>query len=124
MAIEFVADVEFAHHQRAELSDTCKTPGFRHIQKIFEAEVDRFFMALMKLPTGSDTAVVEGHRIARVASQLWEGAAQRINNEIKQYSTELSSAKTEAPTDPTDGLMDFGPRATQASLEEEIDIDY
>jgi hypothetical protein len=124
MAIDFTAELELAHHQRAELADTCNTPGFKTVQKIFDAEINKFFMALMNLPTGSP-AVAEGHRVAKTAAQLWEGAAQRINQEIKQYGVELRAEKPEAPVDPIEGSIDLGPRAsTRESLEEETSLDY
>jgi hypothetical protein len=124
VAIEFIEDIELEHHQRAELADTCNTPGFKTVQKIFDAEVQKFFVALMNLPSGSDQ-VIEGHRVAKVAAQLWEGAAQRINAEVGQYAEAIRANKPQTPVDITDGNIDLGPaQTTRESFEEGADLEY
>lgn len=125
MAIDFTSDIEFEHHQRAELSDTVRTPGFRHIQRIFDAEVQKFFFALMNLPSGDDGSVVEGHRVAKTAAQLWEGAASRINSEVTQFISETAAGKPLVPVDITEDMIDLGPaQTTQQSFEEETELEY
>lgn len=124
MAIEFTAELDLGHHERAALADTCGTPGFKTVQKIFEAEVNKFFIALINIQTGGKE-VIEGQRVAKIAAQLWEGASRRINAEIRQYTAEMASLKTEEPIDPIEGMIDLGPRAsTQNSLEEGNELEY
>lgn len=124
MAVDFTAELDFEQHQRAELADTCNTPGFRWIQKIFEAEIQKFFIALVNLPSGGPD-VIEGQRVAKTAAQIWEGAAARINFEISQHKEVLRSSKPQQPIDPTEDMIDFGPApSTQHSFEEENDIEY
>lgn len=123
MAIEFTAELDLEHHDRSALADTCATPGFKTVQKIFEAEVNKFFIALINIQTGGEE-VIEGQRVAKIAAQLWEGASRRINAEIRQYVAEIASSKTEDPVDPIEGTIDLGPLAsTQKSFEEGIEFE-
>lgn len=124
MAIEFTADLELEHHERGELADTVRTPGFRHVEKIFEAEVQKFFVALLNIPSGG-TDVLEGHRVAKTVAQLWEGAAARINAEASYYIETAKQSKTQEPLDLTEGMIDLGPaQTTQQAFEEGPDIEY
>lgn len=123
-AIQFTAPLELERHDRAALSDTCNTPGFRVIQKIFEDEVQKFFTVLMNLESGTDK-VLEGQRVAKTAAQLWQGGIDRINAEVNHLSEELRAEKKSPPVDLIGDTIDLGPAAsTQQSFEEEIDIDY
>jgi hypothetical protein len=122
--IDFTAPLELERHQRAELSDTCNTPGFRWIQKIFEAEIQKFFIALLNMPSGGKE-VVEGQRVAKTAAQLYEGAIQRINAEVAYLGEEIRASKPQIPIDLIEGMIDLGPGAsTQLAFEEEQELEY
>lgn len=123
-AIQFTAPLELGRHERAALSDTCNTPGFKVIQKIFEDEVQKFFTVLMNLESGTDK-VLEGQRVAKTAAQLWQGGIDRINAEVNYLSEELRGEKPSPPVDLIEGMIDLGPEpSTQSSFEEENDFDY
>lgn len=122
--VEFPKELKLEKHQRAELSDTCNTPGFRWIQAIFEDEVQKFFIALINLPTGGEP-VIEGQRVAKVAAQVYEGAMQRVNAEVAYLGEELRANKPTQPVDILEGMIDLGPAAsTQSSFEEGDEIEY
>jgi hypothetical protein len=123
-AIKFTAPLELQRHDRAALSDTCNTPGFKVMQRIFEDEVQKFFTVLMNLPSGTKD-VLESQRVARTAAQLWQGGIDRINAEVHYLSEELRAEKKEGPIDPSEGLIDLGPTAsTQFAFEEEQNLEY
>lgn len=123
-AIKFTAPLELQRYERAALSDTCNTPGFKVIQKIFEDEVQKFFTVLMNLESGTDK-VLEGQRVARTAAQLWQGGIDRINAEVNYLGEELRAEKPAPPVDLIGDTIDLGPApSTQNSFEEENDIEY
>lgn len=124
MAVEFPKELNLEKHQRAEISDTVKTPGFRWIQAIFEDEIQKFFIALLNLPSGGES-VIEAQRVAKTAAQVYEGAMQRVNSEIAYLHEQLRAEKPQEPIDLIDGMIDLGPNAsTQLAFEEEQDIEY
>ena len=123
-AIKFTAPLDLQRHQRAALSDTCNTPGFKVIQLIFEEEVQKFYAALMNIESGT-IKVLEGQRVAKTAAQLWQGGIDRINDEVNYLREELRGERPEAPVDLVAGMIDLGPDAsTQSSFEEGDEIEY
>lgn len=106
----FVPILVLAPHEQAEITQTISSAGWRHIQRIFDHECTKFILDTINTPSEDTEDVIEKHRCAKVAAQLYEGGVQRINNEVGQY---LGSRKAlEVQADVTDGVLQMGPPAS------------
>lgn len=116
MLKEFNPELILEPHDVAALALVTGQDGYKVIHKIIRHEVDRFILALINTPTGNDVAVLEGHRVAKVAAQMYDGVTNKINLLVGSYTA--SKNVDTKPKDDTEGLIDLGP---VASTQDDID---
>lgn len=110
---QFAPEIDIDAHEAAALALITSNPGWSVYHKICRHAVDKYILALINLPSGSDHAVVEGHRCSKVAAQFYEEITNRINAVVKSYMDGQQSNDGPLP-DLTEGIIDFGPPASTA----------
>lgn len=106
----FVPELEFQPHEQAEITQTISSAGWKHIQRLFDHECTKFILDTINTPSEHTDEVIEKHRCAKVAAQLYEGGVQRINNEVGQYIGSRKALDVEA--DVTESVLQMGPPAS------------
>lgn len=86
-------------------------PGFLVWQKVRKAEFQKFFTKLMNTDTEDKEAVLERHRIAKLAAQLYQGETNTLNEIRLQYTS--APRDRDRPVDETEGVLDIGDLASQ-----------
>lgn len=99
-------DFEITDIERAHLATLTTTDGFKVLQKILEAEVSRFNLALLNTRATNQAEVLSAHNLAQAAAQFYQGVVDRLNKEKLLY--EHMPRKNDKPVDATEGLIDLG----------------
>lgn len=79
-------------------------PAFGALTKIFEAEIEKFKVALINAQKPED--VITQHNLAKAASQFYVQVINRINQEIEIHHH--TPKVNDQPVDATEGLLDLG----------------
>lgn len=93
--------VELAH-----LSVLAAMPGYRVLHRILRSEVDKFIISLINADGSDDAEILARHRLAKAASQFYQGATDRINEIIMHYRS--AAAVDMKPVDVTENVLDLG----------------
>lgn len=109
--------LDLDHRQRGLLAALVSHEGYNVLHEVARTEVDKFILKLINTDTVDDKAVLDCHRSAKLASQLFVGFVNRINSEIAMYK---ASVTNHAPIDDTEGKLDIG---ALASTQDDIDRD-
>lgn len=117
MQTEFKPEIELEDSEVASLALVVGQDGYKVIHKLIRHEVDRFILALVNIDSTRAEAVLEGHRVAKTAAQLYDGVTNKINRVVESYYSAKQSGVGIAP-DSTEGIIDIGPHAT---TQEDID---
>jgi hypothetical protein len=116
---DFKPELQLDRGQQAALAQTCAGEGWKIVHLIARSEVDKFVLDLVNTDSGTE-AVLEKHRMSKVAAMLYEGIIRRINFEVQQYTSDNTSKE---PVDLTEGLLDIGPLASRQSDFESLEGD-
>jgi hypothetical protein len=76
-------EISLSAQEIGYLSGLVYHPGFAFFQKIGKSTVDRFILAWLNQKTDAD--IIEAHRSAKVAAQLYTMLINRINQEVTDY---------------------------------------
>lgn len=107
---EFVPELSIEPNEQAALVLTVASEGYRVIHKLIKHRVDTFILALINVSSTEEKAVLEAHRVAKVAARMYDGITEEINFICQDYS---SGRKVDTiQPDSTEGVIDFGPPAT------------
>lgn len=102
---QFEPEIHLDHADRAQLVHLTTTEGFKILNRMMRAEVDKFVLAHINADAGDESAVLASHKVAKAAAQFYEGIISRVNEEVALYA---SSPKVgEKPVDVTEGLIDM-----------------
>jgi hypothetical protein len=99
-------ELQLSHVQRSHLQVLVTSEGWRILQNMMEAEVERFKVALINVKAGDTAALVENHAMTKAAAMFTVGLINRINDELALYRSESSSQKV--LDDPTEQNLDLG----------------
>jgi hypothetical protein len=102
----FNPEIRLEPNERAQLVLTANTEGYATLHRIFRSEVDKFWLDLVNVKAGADAEVIAKHKLAKAAAQFYEGATQRVNEEVIQYTAAMRAV--DAPRDDTEGVLDIG----------------
>lgn len=106
---------DLSRSQGAALAQLVASEGFEVFQLVVRTEVDKFIEKLINVDTKDAEEVLERHRVAKVAGQLYEGVISEVNGIVNQY---IQSSKIQGPpVDPTEGMLDLGPHASRDEAE-------
>lgn len=103
---KFNPSISLDRGEQAQLLQCVATPGYKILNRIMRAEVDKFFLALLNTRAGLETDVLAAHKLAKAAAQFYEGVTERINEELIQFQNAPMS--TDRPIDPTAAILDLG----------------
>lgn len=107
---EFVPELIIEPNEQAALVLTVASEGYRVIHKLIKHKVDTFILALINVSSTEEKAVLEAHRVAKVAARMYDGITEEINYICQDYS---AGRKTDSiQPDLTEGVVDLGPLAT------------
>ncbi len=112
MEQKFEPELILDYTEKAHLAAISSTPGYHIINRIARAEVDKFILRLINTDTAEpEKVIIDRHRDAKVAAQIYAGMFQRLNNEIYDYTA--SPRDSDKPLDVTQGVLDIGDIADQ-----------
>jgi hypothetical protein len=97
------ADIELTGIERAHLSVWLSDPSYKIVQRLLEDEVKRFNINLINATSPEEVVVC--HSYAKVASQIYIGLINRINEEVMLYTK--APKPTDKPIDVTESLLDL-----------------
>ena len=78
--------MELTAAERVELISTVGTEGFRVIQKIMEAECERFNVLVRNADTANEKDCIAKLNLAKAACMFWTQVVARINQEIAVFA--------------------------------------
>lgn len=107
---EFSPELTLEPNEQAALVLTAASEGYRVIHKLIKHKVDTFILALINTSSTEASAVLEAHRVAKVAARMYDGITEDINAICQDYAA--GRAITTDLPDSTEGIIDIGPPAT------------
>ena len=110
---EFSPVIELDHSERALLTQTVNTEGYRIMHRVIRSEVDKLFVDLINADPSEHKDVLAKHNLAKSAAVFYTQITDRINYETIQYTAALRA--TDTPKDATENVLDIGERADQVS---------
>lgn len=110
---QFDPEVNLDHTDRAYLVAIASMDGYKVLNRLMRAEVDKFIVAQINADPADEAAVLAAHRMAKAAAQFYTGLTNRVNEEIVQYTN--APRDTDKPVDATEGLIDLGEAAAEFS---------
>lgn len=122
MQNEFELELELDDHEIGALALLTGQPGWAVYHKIRRFNVGKFHTAMINVTSGSNDAIVEAHRVVKVAAQLYQSDTDVVNAIVQGYTQ--SKRPQGPPTDITEGLIDLGPAASTLDdlhLSEEVE---
>lgn len=99
--------------QRGQLVALMTSEGWKILQAIFEAECEKFKLALLNVKPGNTAEIVERHALAKAAAQFVTAVINRLNAEMEIYH---SAGRIDEPADITSGVLDIGDYSGEESL--------
>lgn len=112
MRVTFEPALALDRGEQALLTQMYYQPGYKILHRVFRAEVDKFFLALVNTPADDIEAVVAAHKLAKAAAMFYEGITNRVNEEVLQFSA--APKASDAPIDIT-SVLDIGDSYEQAA---------
>lgn len=107
-------ELALTHGDRAFLTATAATDGYKVIHRIMRTEVDKFILALVNADPSQPEQVLTRHLLAKAAAQFYAASTERINEEILQYTG--APKASDKPLDMTAGLIDLCDEDIEAAI--------
>lgn len=102
----FAPELTIDPSDRAHLAQIATSAGFRVLQRLMRAEVDKFVLAQINADPANEAEVLAAHRMAKAAAQFYQGVTNRINEELFQFNNANVATPTVAD-DVTEQLLDL-----------------
>lgn len=115
----FAPELQLDPTDRAHLVQIATSEGFRVLQRIMKAEVDKFVLAQINADPSNEAEVLAAHRMAKAAAQFYQGMTNRINEELLQFN-HIARAN-DVPIDATEQLLDLGNLVEAVAQEESFE---
>lgn len=112
----FNPDLQLEHSERGLLAQLLSMPGYHVMYRVFRAEVDKFFVAVINANSAKAEEVVAAQITAKAAAMFYEGVTQRLNREVSGYIESIPN-NNEQVVDITEGLLDMDDAQIQLNMD-------
>lgn len=89
--------------ERGQLVALRQMPGFQILLNIMESEVAKFSNAWINISAEKDAEILASHKLAKAASQFYQGLVNTINGEMEAYHQRIDQNMIQP--DITEGLF-------------------
>lgn len=112
----FNPELELQHNERGLLAQLLSMPGYQVMHKVFRAEVDKFFVALINADPAEAQQVLAKQITAKAAAMFYTAITARLQREVAGYIESIPNTH-EPVRDLTDALLDMDDQQINLNME-------
>lgn len=112
----FNPELQLEHNERGQLAQLLAMPGYQIMHKVFRAEVDKFFVALINADPAESNDVIAKQITAKAAAQFYTAITDRLKNEVVDYIS-TAPQMAEVMKDATAELLDIDDQQISLNME-------
>jgi hypothetical protein len=90
-------ELKLTQNEQAHLKTLITMEGFKVLQQIMEASIERFKVALLNCDATDERKVLELHNRTKAAAQFYTDVINRVNNELEDYAAAKNQPKVVDP---------------------------